>query len=56
MGALHAAAFQTGSRTTGAQNNVIWTAEAMIDVGPVFAQHGGYRLSSAAQRELRRVT
>ena len=26
---------------TGAQNNVIWTAEAMIDIGPVFVQNGG---------------
>jgi hypothetical protein len=24
------------------QNNLIWTADAMIDVDPVFVQNGGY--------------
>jgi hypothetical protein len=36
-----AAAFKSGRHTTSAQNSVIWTAEAMNDVDPVFVQLGG---------------
>jgi hypothetical protein len=34
--ALHPRRPFTQVTSTGAQNNVIWTAEATIDIGPVF--------------------